>query len=122
MRENLTLGDADANEEAIARALKISAAETLVEQLPLGLDTNVGERGSAISGGQRQRIAIARSLVRNPKVIILDEPTSALDSASQRRMANELQKLKREATLIVITHSPDISEDPDQVVDFAVLR
>jgi len=122
LRENLTLGDADANEEAIARALKISAAETLVEQLPLGLDTNVGERGSAISGGQRQRIAIARSLVRNPKVIILDEPTSALDSASQRRMANELQKLKREATLIVITHSPDISEDPDQVVDFAVLR
>lgn len=122
LRENLTLGDADANEKAIARALKISAAETLVEQLPLGLDTNVGERGSALSGGQRQRIAIARSLVRNPKVIILDEPTSALDSASQRRMASELQKLKREATLIVITHSPDIFESPDQVVDFAVLR
>lgn len=122
LRENLTLGGTEASDETIARALRISAAETLVEQLPLGLETHVGERGSALSGGQRQRIAIARSLIRSPKVIILDEPTSALDSASQRRMAAELQKLKREATLIIITHSPDIFESPDQVVDFEALR
>lgn len=122
LRENLTLGDTEASDEMIARALRISAAETLVEQLPLGLETHVGERGSALSGGQRQRIAIARSLIRSPKVIILDEPTSALDSASQRRMAAELQKLKREATLIIITHSPDIFESTDQVVDFEALR
>ena len=122
LRENLTLGDREADDEMIARALRISAAETLVEQLPRGLETHVGERGSALSGGQRQRIAIARSLVRNPKVIILDEPTSALDVASQRRMAAELQKLKQEATLIIITHSPDIFDSPDQVVDFEALR
>ncbi|WP_395173509.1 peptidase domain-containing ABC transporter [Roseibium alexandrii] len=122
LRENLTLGDTAANDEMIASALRIAAAEALVEQLPHGLDTEVGERGSALSGGQRQRIAIARSLVRNPKVIILDEPTSALDAASQRRMATELQKLKREATLIVITHSPDIFESPDQIIDFEALR
>ncbi|MBK5933389.1 ATP-binding cassette, subfamily B, HlyB/CyaB [Rhodovulum imhoffii] len=122
LRENLTLGATEASDEMIARALRISAAETLVEQLPLGLETHVGERGSALSGGQRQRIAIARSVIRSPKVIILDEPTSALDSASQRRMAAELQKLKREATLIIITHSPDIFASPDQVVDFEALQ
>lgn len=106
LRENLTLGDDAASDEAIARALRISAADRLVEQLPLGLDTQVGERGSALSGGQRQRVAIARALVRRPKVIILDEPTSALDAAAQRVMAAELLALKTEATLIIITHSP----------------
>ncbi len=118
LRENLTLGDEAATDEMIERALRISAADRLVEQLPLGLDTHVGERGSALSGGQRQRVAIARALVRRPRVIILDEPTSALDAAAQRLMAAELRALKSEATLIIITHSPDIFTDPDQVVDF----
>lgn len=118
LRENLTLGDSSATDEVIERALRISAADRLVEQLPQGLDTQVGERGGALSGGQRQRVAIARALVRRPKVIILDEPTSALDAASQARMAQELWALKSEATLIIITHSPDLFVDPDQIVDF----
>lgn len=117
LRDNLTIGDVDASDELIARALRVSAAEALVEQLPLGLDTHVGERGSALSGGQRQRIAIARSLIRSPKVIILDEPTSALDGASQRRMAAELEALKQKTTLVVITHNPDVFPNPDQIVD-----
>lgn len=121
LRENLTLGAANATEEKIARALRIAAADAMVEQAPYGLDTPVGERGSALSGGQRQRIAMARSLVREPKVVILDEPTSALDSASQRRMAAELHRLKHETTLIVITHNPDVFDDPDQTVDFGAL-
>lgn len=118
LRENLLLGDDGATDEMIERALRISAAEALIDQLPQGLDTDVGERGSALSGGQRQRVAIARSLVRNPKVIFLDEPTSALDGSAQRRMAAELGRLKRDATLIVITHSPAIFENPDQIVEF----
>ena len=122
LRENLMLGDDAATDEMIGRALRISAAEALIDQLPQGLDTEVGERGSALSGGQRQRVAIARSLVRNPKVIFLDEPTSALDGSAQKRMAAELGRLKREATLIVITHSPDIFENPDQVVEFEALQ
>ena len=122
LRENLMLGDDGATEEMLERALRISAAEALMDQLPHGLDTSVGERGSALSGGQRQRVAIARSLVRNPKVVFLDEPTSALDRSAQRRMAAELGGLKREATLIVITHSPDIFVNPDQVIEFEVLR
>ena len=121
LRENLPLGDESATDAMIEQALQISAAETLVAQLPLGLDTPVGERGAALSGGQRQRVAIARSLIQSPKVIVLDEPTSALDSAAQRKMAAQLHTLKTKATLVIITHSPDIFEDPDQLVDFEAL-
>jgi subfamily B ATP-binding cassette protein HlyB/CyaB len=122
LRENLTLGDETATEKMIERALRICAADRLIEQLPLGLDTHVGERGSALSGGQRQRIAIARALVRNPTVIILDEPTSALDAAAQHRMAAELEALKSEATLIIITHNPGVFSGADQVVDFEAVK
>jgi subfamily B ATP-binding cassette protein HlyB/CyaB len=122
LRENLTLGDETATETMIERALRISAADRLIEQLPLGLDTHVGERGSALSGGQRQRIAIARALVRNPRLIILDEPTSALDAAAQHRMAAELEALKSEATLIIITHNPGVFSGADQVVDFEAVK
>ncbi|WP_170566114.1 peptidase domain-containing ABC transporter [Ruegeria atlantica] len=118
LRENLILGNARATDRDIDRVLRISAADTLVNQMPDGLDTSVGERGSALSGGQRQRIAIARTLLQKPKVIILDEPTSALDLAARRKVATELQKLRCEATLIIITHSPDTFENPDRVIDF----
>ncbi len=122
LRDNLTLGDEPVDQVRLDWALRIAAADTLVSQLPKGLETHVGERGSALSGGQRQRIAIARSLVRAPKVIILDEPTSALDAEAQRRMAAELQALTAEATVIIITHNPDVFDAPDQVVDFGALR
>lgn len=122
LRDNLTLGDCSITDETILRALRLSAADRLVEQLPQGLDTQVGERGSALSGGQRQRVAIARSLLRRPKVVILDEPTSALDGVAQRQLAAELQQLKKETTLIIITHSPNIFETPDQIVDFEDLQ
>jgi len=121
LRENLMLGDELADDDTLNRALRISAADKLIAQLPLGLDTPVGERGSALSGGQRQRVAIARSLLRKPKVVIFDEPTSALDSAAQRLMVEELHKLKQELTLIVITHNPEIFIQPDQVIDFEAL-
>jgi len=122
LRENLMIGDEQASDTELTRALRISAAEDLVAQLPLGLDTHVGERGSALSGGQRQRIAIARSLLQRPKVIILDEPTSALDAAAQQTMVTELAKLKSEATLIIITHAPGIFPDADHILDFASLK
>lgn len=122
LRDNLLLGKDDAVEEELQFALRVAAADTLVSRLPKGLDTDVGERGSALSGGQRQRIAIARSLLQKPKVIILDEPTSALDDAAQRQMAHELTALKQTTTLIIITHRPDVFPEPDQVVDFEALR
>ncbi len=122
LRENLLLGCEDADEEMLRQALRVAAADKLATQLSHGLDTHVGERGSALSGGQRQRVAIARSLVCPPKVLVLDEPTSALDGEAQKRMAAELQRLKRSITLIIITHSPEVFKDPDQVVDFEAVR
>ncbi|MBF2758854.1 MAG: peptidase domain-containing ABC transporter [Ectothiorhodospiraceae bacterium AqS1] len=119
IRDNLNIGEEDATPEQIEDALKTAAADTMVEQLPKGLDTEVGERGAALSGGQRQRITIARSLLKKPKVIILDEPTSALDDAAQRTMAEELTRLKETATIVVITHRPEVFGKPDQVIDFS---
>ncbi|MEX0371457.1 MAG: peptidase domain-containing ABC transporter [Tateyamaria sp.] len=118
IRDNLALSDPDTPDAELTRALRISAADTLVARLPKGLDTPVGERGSALSGGQRQRIAVARALVGRPRVLILDEPTSALDAGAQARMVEELQALKSDTTLIIITHSPDMFTDADVVLDF----
>ncbi|MBF2761611.1 MAG: peptidase domain-containing ABC transporter [Ectothiorhodospiraceae bacterium AqS1] len=118
IRNNLIIGEEKVSDKDIEWALKKSAADTLIESLPNGLNTEVGERGSALSGGQRQRIAIARSILKKPKVIILDEPTSSLDDVAQKKMAKELNSLKETATIIVITHRPGIFEQPDQIVDF----
>ncbi|KPD10800.1 peptidase domain-containing ABC transporter [Phaeobacter sp. 11ANDIMAR09] len=122
IRENLVLSAASASPTQIRGALRAAAADEMVEQLPMGLDTQVGERGAALSGGQRQRVAIARSLLNNPKVLILDEPTSALDDAAQNRMISEIQSLRNHMTVIVITHRPEVFSNADQVVNFEALR
>lgn len=122
VRENLTLGAEETSEEQLATALRVAAADQMVAQLPMKLDTQVGERGASLSGGQRQRIAMARSLLNNPKVLILDEPTSALDNAAQSRMVAEIENLRKRMTIIVITHRPEIFTNPDQIVDFEALK
>ncbi len=121
LRDNLLIGNEAVTEAELEMVLKISAADTFVARLPMGLDTDIGERGSTLSGGQRQRIAIARSLIKKPKVIIFDEPTSSLDDLAQSKMAEELKRLKTTTTLIIITHRPDVFGQPDQIIDFEKL-
>lgn len=118
LRENLLLRTPDASDADILDALRISAAEELVFRLAQGLDTEVGERGSALSGGQKQRVAIARAILQKPAILILDEPTSALDEAAQRRLVSQLMQLKKQLTVIVITHRPDVFVGADSVIDF----
>lgn len=119
IKENMSLGlSGPVTDAELVNALRIAAADQMVAQLPKGLDTSVGERGSALSGGQRQRIAIARSILLKPKVLVLDEPTSALDEETQTQMARALSELKREATIIVITHRASAFVGVDQVVEF----
>ena len=120
LRDNLLLGVDSATDENIQNALRTAAADRMIDQLPHGLETDVGERGSALSGGQRQRVAMARSLLRKPKVIILDEPSSALDAKAQQQMVSEIEKLSNNTTVIVITHRPDVF-NADQVVDLEAL-
>lgn len=83
IRDNITYGIENVSEEQLQEVVKAANLTELIESLPKGLDTMVGEHGGKLSGGQRQRISIARALIRNPQVIVLDEATSALDSISE---------------------------------------
>jgi ABC-type multidrug transport system fused ATPase/permease subunit len=104
IRENIAYGDPSASEEAIVAAAQQANAWEFIHSFPEGLNTIVGERGVQLSGGQRQRIAIARAVLRNPRVLILDEATSALDSESERLVQDALDKLMLGRTSIVIAH------------------
>ncbi|MGX5819191.1 ABC transporter ATP-binding protein [Chitinophaga lutea] len=104
IRENIAYGNPSAGEAAITDAAKQANAWEFIRQFPEGLDTVVGERGVQLSGGQRQRIAIARAVLRDPRILILDEATSALDSESERLVQDALDKLLPGRTSIVIAH------------------
>ncbi len=104
IRENIAYGKPGATEEMIVDAARKANAWEFISQFPGGLDTLVGERGTQLSGGQRQRIAIARAVLRNPKILILDEATSSLDSESERLVKDALEKLMKGRTSLVIAH------------------
>jgi ATP-binding cassette subfamily C protein len=111
---NVTLGDRDLTEEDAEWALRAAGAWGFVEEMPEGMKTTVGERGSKLSGGQRQRIAIARALVHKPKLLILDEATTALDPATEAAICSTLRDLRGELTILAISHQAAILEAADR--------
>ena len=112
---NVTLGDPALGPAEAERALRAADAWEFVTKLPQGIETPVGERGSALSGGQRQRILIARALVRRPLLLILDEATSALDPATAAGLAQTLRRLRGEVTILAVSHQADLIDAADRI-------
>jgi ATP-binding cassette subfamily B protein len=104
IRDNVTYGLVDVSDEVVLDALRDSNALEIVDAMPDGWDTVVGERGARLSGGQRQRIAIARALIRNPRVLLLDEATSALDGESERLVQDAVERLMGGRTTLIVAH------------------
>ena len=114
--ENIALTDPDATSDSIIRAATLACAHDFVMELAEGYSTNVGERGSALSGGQRQRLAIARTLLSNPKLLVMDEATSALDYDTERRVCENLRTKLRGCTVFFITHRLSTIRRADLIV------
>lgn len=115
LRENILLGG-EASDEALRRAVTAAHAAEFVDDLPLGLDSPAGPRGSALSGGQRQRIAIARAVLRDSPVLLLDEATSALDTQSEKLVQEALDALSVGRTTLVIAHRLSTIHQADKIV------
>ena len=116
LRENIAYGTPGASTKQIEAAATKANAMGFITDLPLGLDTIVGERGIKLSGGQRQRIAIARAVLKDAPILILDEATSALDSESEKLIQDALQKLMKGRTSIVIAHRLSTISKLDRVI------
>jgi ATP-binding cassette subfamily C protein len=104
IRNNLTFGNSEITDLQLKDVLRRAGAISFVEQLPEGLDFNVGEHGGRLSGGQKQRLGLARALLNDPKILLLDEPTSSLDKKSENDILNTLNDLRGTVTIIAISH------------------
>lgn len=116
IRENIAYGKTDATEEQILNAARKANALNFIESFPDKLDTVVGERGVKVSGGQKQRIAIARAILRDPKILILDEATSALDSESEKLVKEALSELMKNRTTFIIAHRLSTIREADVIL------
>lgn len=115
LRENIAYGNLEATDEEIEEAVRQAHMEEFIKQLPLGLETQVGERGLKLSGGQQQRIAIARMILKNPSILILDEATSALDTETEAIIQQALEELAKDRTTIVIAHRLATIKNADRI-------
>lgn len=116
IRDNILLGKPDATETEIRKALQMAYLEDFVNNQEDGLDTDIGERGSALSGGQRQRLAIARAMIKNAPVVILDEATSALDNKSEAVVQKAIDNLMQDRTVFIIAHRLSTIQNADMIV------
>ena len=116
LEANVRIGRADASDDDVKEVARLSSVDEIVERLPLGWNTRVGEGGRALSGGERQRVSIARALLKAAPIVLFDEATSALDPENENHITDAMDALRRNATLIVIAHKLDTITAADQIV------
>ena len=116
IKENLKIAKSDATDKEIINSLKIANAWEFVDQLPKGINTNIGDSGNKLSGGQKQRLSIARAVLKNPPIMILDEATSALDTESEQLVQSALIKMMEHRTSIVIAHRLSTIRNADTII------
>ena len=116
VKNNILLGNEKATDDEVIEALKIANAWEFVEELPEGIETNIGDSGNKLSGGQKQRLSIARAVLKNPPIMILDEATSALDTESERMVQVALENMMKNRTSIVIAHRLSTIQKADLIV------
>lgn len=116
VHDNIAFGNPDASEEQVRLAARLAQAHEFIADLPDGYDTVVGERGYSLSGGQRQRIALARAVVRDPRVLILDDPISSVDALVEQEIRSALEKVMAGRTTIIIAHRTSTLSLADRVV------
>jgi ATP-binding cassette subfamily B protein len=115
-RENISLGSDEATQQQVKNAALIARAHEFIAQLPESYETKVGERGYGLSGGQRQRIALARAILREPRILILDDALSAVDASTEEEIRNELKKVMSNMTTLIITNRVPTIELCDEVI------
>src|SRR5699024_5991246 len=116
IKENLLVAKENATDEEIVQALKIANAWEFIEDMPEGIDSNIGDSGNKLSGGQKQRISIARAVLKNPPIMILDEATSSLDTESERLVQDALDRMMENRTSIVIAHRLSTIQNAHNIV------
>ena len=115
MRENIAFGTEGASDERIQAAAEAASIATDIEAFPEKYATTVGERGITLSGGQKQRTAIARALVRNPRILVLDDALSSVDTYTEEKILNHLREIMRGRTTIFISHRVSTVRNADQI-------
>jgi ATP-binding cassette subfamily B protein len=116
LQENVRMGKVEMNDEDLHRAIHISRVSNDLPQLPLGLDTLVGEKGVMLSGGQKQRVAIARAIVRDPAILILDDALSSVDTQTAADILGDLRQVLRTRTSLIIAHRIATVKDADFIL------
>nr|WP_106781001.1 ABC transporter ATP-binding protein [Lysinibacillus timonensis] len=116
IRENILFGKEDATEYELLEAIRLANFEKDLENLPLGIETLVGERGISLSGGQKQRVSIARALIKNPEILILDDSLSAVDAKTESKIIENIQKERKDKTTIITTHRLSAIQHADWII------
>ena len=118
IRENILFGKDDATEEEISEAVRLAYFERDLENLPMGLETLVGEKGVSLSGGQKQRVSIARALIKNPELLILDDSLSAVDAKTEAKIIENIGRVRNDKTTIITTHRLSAIQHADHIIVF----